>query len=738
MALKQIKPVKADDERSRQRFLDEARITGGLEHPGIVPVYGIGQNQDGRPFYAMRFIKGETLRDAIDRWHKSKDRDYQSVEFRKLLQHFIVVCHAIGYAHSRRVLHRDLKPANIMLGDFGETLVVDWGLAKILGDGQDDTATYEQPDEVAPDVIRDSRSGTDSRTHTGEQLGTPFFMSPEQTSGRPQDLTSASDVYSLGATLYVLVMGLKSAKRGDARGPQPSQDRPAAARTDAPVAPKALLAICRQAMARSPDDRYSCAVDLASDVERWLADEPVTALRDEWRQRCRRWVRRHQTQVAVVVAMLAATSVAMAIFTVLVSRERNRADQARQLAQSNAELTRDVLDQLFLKIGDDRWSRIPGFSSARIEMVNLAIERYRELAQRQPADYRLRADLALALRRAANLHRMVNQFDRAEPLIHEAAELLTTVVSERPDEPRHHTHLIDCLIDQADLTARVQGPAVAEPVLQRALANCRLARTEFPTSIGVNRAYARTNAELAALHAEMGRDRSAFELAVAATDVYRTLLATPQDRTTKMLAALAWSKYAQIAAALQPVDTNQVNTAFAQANTLARQLESEDRTEPNGRFVLAVVLLEQARWQARQSGAESPNDVVLSESVRLLEEIGAEHRSVGSFQRQLAEAWLVRGNRRFNAGRIQEASLDAQNAIQTLEKLRAESFGAETYRLPMADALILRGRVEHATGDKEAARQFWRAAREQLSETAAKPSRAVNDRLDSIQQLLGR
>lgn len=350
VALKQIQETFADRPDARERFLLEAEITGRLEHPGIVPVYGLGTYANGRPFYAMRFIKGDSLQEAVDRFHGNAECDvsnaelpptrrrfachvprpaFSSLAFRKLLQRFVDVCDAIEYAHSRGVLHRDLKPGNIMLGKYGETLVVDWGLAKAKG--RDNHTRIEGEATLLP-----ASSGCSAPTQMGSAIGTPAYMSPEQAAGRLDELGPATDVYGLGTTLYYLLTGMAPFKADSLTAllgnVQSGSFVPP--RQINPFIPKPLEALSLKAMSLDPKNRYSSARDLADDIERWLADQPVSAWREPWRLRTARWARAHRTLVAsAAVAVVVGTLLGSAAWLWL------KVDRTKREAKIEAELS---------------------------------------------------------------------------------------------------------------------------------------------------------------------------------------------------------------------------------------------------------------------------------------------------------------------------------------------------------------------------------------------------------------
>jgi tetratricopeptide (TPR) repeat protein/tRNA A-37 threonylcarbamoyl transferase component Bud32 len=339
VALKRIRPERQDDADSRRRFMREAEITGRLEHPGVVPVHGLVHDETGQPCYAMRFVRGGSLQDAILEYHHTDraalDPGERSVALRQLLSHFLATCKAVAYAHSRGILHRDLKPQNIMLGKYGETLVVDWGLAKTFSRTEADRAQGEE--SLTPASQADMGS-----TQLGAALGTPAYMSPEQATGQWDNLRPSSDIFSLGATLYALLTR-QAPYRGDSPREVLEQARtgvfPLPRHINREV-PRALEAICLKAMARDPNRRYGTAMELAADIERWLADQPVGAWREPLMAWLLRWSWRHRSGVALTILLLAALWLGAGLF--LLDAERRETELARQKAVKQGELAQEA------------------------------------------------------------------------------------------------------------------------------------------------------------------------------------------------------------------------------------------------------------------------------------------------------------------------------------------------------------------------------------------------------------
>ncbi|MBI1313498.1 protein kinase [bacterium] len=366
VVLKFIKTRHRNRKECREQFRTEAEVTARLDHPGVVPVYGFGQTKDGRLCYAMRFIQGESLEDRIARLHApmaahkrhhgggSPFSPGRTVEFRGLLNRFVTVCRTIAYANNRGILHRDIKPDNIMLGKYGDTLVVDWGLAMAID--RDETARASGEQTLMPS----SGSESSSTGSTGGPVGTPAYMSPEQATG-VFNLTPASDIFALGATLYKLLTGTapykgESAHESIAFARCGTFTLPRDRNSDIP---RGLEAICLKAMSFDPGARYATALDLADDLERWLADEPLDAAADTRLQSIGRWFRHHRGWTLSLVSSLMVVSLVVSAAAVTQQRAADRERDAR-IAASEAHVDSLQLSAQFVArtVGRDlqlRW-----------------------------------------------------------------------------------------------------------------------------------------------------------------------------------------------------------------------------------------------------------------------------------------------------------------------------------------------------------------------------------------------
>jgi tetratricopeptide (TPR) repeat protein len=530
VALKEILPDRAADAHSRSRFVFEAEVTGSLEHPGVVPVYGLGAYADGRPFYAMRLIQGDSLQEAIRQFHEAdrpgRDPGARSLEFRQLLRRFVDVCNAVAYAHSRGFVHRDLKPANIMLGPFGETLVVDWGMAKAVPTASEPSRP-EGPARVAQ-ATGPGPGGSADLSHSGMVLGSPAYMSPEQAARRHGDVGPASDVYGLGATLFHLLTGRAAVEGGGLvemlRRVQHGEVPPA--RQVNPGVPAALEAVCRKAMALRPADRYATALELAADVEHWLADEPVAAYPEGWSARARRWLRRHRGAAATGAAALAAVAVLLGGASVALNRARQSEQLAREAAQRSerqaqtarglAEAEAGFLIEMFRSLDPKRTGR-------EVRLFDVLDQAARRLEGQTAHDPVLHARLLGAL---GQTYHSLGMHPKAAGLLEQARELCREHLgADHPESLRAATALAVAYL-RAERTD--QAVALLGETVKRMTA---LHGPDHPDTLGAV-------AELVGAYRSAGRRPEAHRLAEEALARARAALGSDHPATVLLMTRL--------------------------------------------------------------------------------------------------------------------------------------------------------------------------------------------------------
>jgi serine/threonine protein kinase len=402
------------DENDKSRFIEEAQITGQLEHPNIVPIHQLGVHQDGRCFFSMKMVKGRSLADILREQGQEAGKSAYSLV--RLLNIFTSVCNAVAYAHSQGVIHRDLKPANVMVGQYGEVYVMDWGLAKPLG--QEPAGSTQQSGSGSGKVVT-GRAVDANLTQAGAVLGTPSYMPPEQAMGEAVD--QRSDIYSLGAILYeILTLSPPVGRGGDhlailmrvAEGDIRPPEKQAPQRARQGWIPPELSAVAMKALAKDPAQRYQRVEDLQRDIQLYLEGRSVSAKRDSGWELFRKLIKRNRGVSAATAAALVVLAAVMGVAYYSNYQQRVQAEIAREQAVQ-AQQKAEENYQAFLQEQKEKTARIrksaPAFlraaqrtadqiqfSDALIQ-ANIAIDSDPSLSEA----YLLKGQLLFALRRYA-------------------------------------------------------------------------------------------------------------------------------------------------------------------------------------------------------------------------------------------------------------------------------------------------------------------------------------------------
>jgi len=730
VALKAIQSEHADDPDSRARFLIEAEVTGRLEHPGVVPVYGLGQDEDGRPYYAMRLIRGERLKDAAARFHGAdqpgRDPAERELAFRALLGRFVDVCNAVAYAHSRGVLHRDLKPGNVMLGPYGETLVVDWGLAKAAGRPVDVPRASEE-------TLRLEAAGGGS-TLPGARLGTPSYMSPEQAAGRLDLHGPPSDVYSLGATLYHLLTGrapfegadvfttLQKVQRGDFPPPRAVNGR----------VPPALDAVCRKAMALRVEDRYPSPRALADEIEHWLADEAVSAYRDLTASRLARWGRRHKSAVAAAAAILVTAVVALSVSTALIGREATRREALRRLAETNFAHARDAVDRMLTEVAEVELVNVPQMQAVRKTLLEKARTFYLRFLEQKRTDPAVRREAGRAHVRLGEIAELLGDHVESEAAYRRGLEILDDLVRDQPSWDDARRDLARGHDGLGMLLKKANRFRESEAALRTALALRTRLSADHPDDAADGQGLADTNYHLAVLVSRLqGRHpeeeaayrealRKQEELVASSRDNpgYRRKRGRYLNNLGKLLAstgrlAEAEAKYREVAAVVEGLVTkgpptpgdhwllaqchanlamalrtggrhDEAEAACRKARALVEKLRADFPDVPDYRHELAAILNNLGLLWTRKDPAQA--NLFFREALELQKVLAAEFPRRPDYLRGLAVtqlnlAALLEG---VNA---REAEITYQDALAVHERLRAEFPEVPEYRLDLGRTL---------------------------------------------------
>ena len=507
VALKMILAGQLASDADVERFYAEAQSVATLDHANIVPVFEVG-NCDGHHYFSMGYVEGESLSERLARG------PLMAREAATIIRD---VAGAVHYAHQRGIVHRDLKPANILIDQDGRVRVTDFGLAR------------RQTDETR-------------LTHTGQLLGTPSFMPPEQIAGRAEDIGPAADVYSLGATLYAILTGRPPFQAASMAGTlrQVAEQEPVALRQLDVAIPRDLETIALKCLEKSPSRRYATAQSLADDLERFLTDRPIVARRSKQLERFVRWGRRNPLAAGLTAAVAALVIVALSVLAVSNAQiRRESAARAAALQQKDAALAtaHDAVNQMLTDVASEKFSNVPIAHPLRVSLLKDALRFYEELMRLNEADRSLVPEMAQVLYNMAQLQRELGQNEDAEHSLRRGIELLSAMDEQDAILQERMAIMELDLAYTMDPTGgslqstRAEAPAV-EAHYQRALEHLRALTQRWPERRQANVLRLRYLADRACQRGDLEQAEKLWQDAIENGEAW--LSQRPEDLSTRI------------------------------------------------------------------------------------------------------------------------------------------------------------------------------------------------------------
>jgi eukaryotic-like serine/threonine-protein kinase len=541
VALKVLPFSAAVDERQIARFKNEAQAAAQVNHPHIVPVFAIDQDQ-GVHFFAMQLIGGQSLSELLDQWRDAANSvaaaeppasawsqtGRTQLRLKTISTIGIQAAEALHAAHEIGVVHRDIKPSNLLVDEKGDLFVTDFGV---------------------------SRCKTNAPlTETGNIVGTLRYMSPEQALGEAALVDHRTDIYSLGVTLYEL-----------ATLRHPLEDVPDAAlaieagrsnyrppRHWNRSIPPDFENIVLKAMATARDERYATARELAEDLERFQDGRPILARRPSVASRLGKWAARHRGSLVAATGVLALLVAGLAVSLLIVSAQRSQKEQALRVATTRFRQAREMLDRFGARVNEGLASEVPGAEAVRQQLLAEMLPYYRQFASESAGDRALQADLAVTFTKIGDLSEQLGSLADAEQAYRSAREIFVSLATAKSALPEHRQNLALCCNNLAQVLQKRGATAAARAQLEQALKIQQRLVADNPAAAEYRSGIATTYSNLGLLWSQSGdKPRAAEHFRIAIAIQQALLNSAPEEETNLKALAACVSSQAPAAAGMR-------------------------------------------------------------------------------------------------------------------------------------------------------------------------------------------